>query len=249
MAEVRAYWLGRIPYRECWELQRALVEAIRRREQPDSVLLLEHPHVFTMGRRADPANLRWSEEKCARHGVEVVWSDRGGDATYHGPGQLVGYGLIDLPRLGTDILSYLAALGASLVTYLAELGIESRYERGELTGVWSHAGDDGPPEKVAAIGVRFNQRTITSHGFALNLTTDLEVFNQGILPCGLTGRRATSVAALGGPAPTVEDAAQAYLPHLARALGVDAAWADAAELEALPPAPPEPAVGPSLPVL
>lgn len=250
MGMVRTYWLGSIPYRECWDLQRSLVEAIRRREHPDTLLLLEHPHVFTMGRRADPENLRWSEEECARRGVEVVWSDRGGDATYHGPGQLVGYGLLDLPRLGTDIIAYIRGLERSLIEYLAALGIESESGGSELTGVWSHAGGpSGPLEKVAAIGVRFNQRTITSHGFAINLTTDLEVFNEGILPCGLNGKRATSVAALGGPVATVEDAAHAYLPHFAREFGVEVEWADPSVLRSLPPPTSEPALGPSLRVL
>jgi lipoyl(octanoyl) transferase len=249
MPVVRTYWLGRIPYRECWELQRSMVEAIRQRQQPDSMLLLEHEPVFTMGRSAAPGHLRWSLDECARRGVEVVWSDRGGDATYHGPGQLVGYGLLDLPRLGTDILAYIRGVEQSLIAYLAQLGLASEPGGKGLTGVWSHAGAAaGGLEKVAAIGVKFNHHSITSHGFALNLTTDLEVFNQGIVPCGLEGRRATSVLALGGPRLEVEDSAAGYARRFAAAFGVELEWADPEDLRSLPPAPPEPVLGPVLPV-
>jgi lipoyl(octanoyl) transferase len=224
---VRAYWLGRIPYRECWDLQRAAVAAIRAGGHPDSLLMLEHPAVFTIGRRGDGSTLLWTEAECARRGVEVVWTDRGGDATYHGPGQLVGYPLLDLPRLGSDILRHIRDLERSLIAYLGSLGIESEPGGEGLTGVWSGGG------KVGAIGVKLNQH-VTSHGFALNLTSDLDVFNAGIVPCGLVGKRATSVAELGGPRVAVEDAARAYLPHFARTFDVAASWADADELRALP---------------
>jgi lipoyl(octanoyl) transferase len=250
MPLIRTYWLGRIGYRDCWELQRSMVEAIRRREHPDSLLLLEHPPVFTMGRSTDPDHLRWDAGECARRGVEVVWTDRGGDATYHGPGQLVGYGLIDLPRLGTDILAYIRGLEASLISYLAQLGLPSEAGGKGLTGVWSPVGGpEGELEKVAAIGVKFNHHAITSHGFALNLTTDLEVFNEGIVPCGLEGRRAASVLALGGPRLEVEDSARAYVRWFAETFGVELQWADPEELRSLPPAPPEPVLGPVLRVL
>jgi lipoyl(octanoyl) transferase len=246
---VRAYWLGRVPYRACWNLQRSLVEAVRQGRQPDTFLLLEHPHVFTMGRRGHVDHLLWSEEECARRGVEVVWSDRGGDATYHGPGQLVGYGILDLERLGLDILTYIHGLESSLIDYLGSLDLRSEPGGPGLTGVWSHAGGpDGPLEKVGAIGVKLNQ-SVTSHGFALNLTTDLGIFNEGIVPCGLSGKRATSVEALGGVAVPVEDGGRTYLPFLARMLGVETAWGDAAELDALPQPPPEPELAPRLQVI
>jgi lipoyl(octanoyl) transferase len=236
MRKLLVSWLGRIPYRACWDLQRSLVEAVRS-GRPDHLLLLEHEPVFTMGRRGDQAHLRWSEEECRRHGVEVVWSDRGGDATYHGPGQLVGYPIIDLARLGIDVITYIRKLETSLIDYLAGIGIAAEPGGKGMTGVWSSGTPNGNTEKVAAIGVKLT-RMITSHGFALNLTTDLEVFNQGIVPCGLDGKRATSVAALGGPRIIVKEAALAYVPHIARTLGVDAVWADPAELHALPSAPP-----------
>jgi lipoate-protein ligase B len=227
---VRAYWLGSLRYREAWDLQRAIVSAIRAGTHPDTLLLLEHPHVFTIGRRGDGSTLLWSEAECVRRGVEVVWTDRGGDATYHGPGQLVGYPLLDLPRLGSDVLRHVRDLELSLVSYLDSLGIRSQPGSKGMTGVWSDGG------KVAAIGVKLNQH-VTSHGFALNLTTDLEIFNQGIVPCGLVGKRATSVRALGGPAPDVDEAARAYPEHFGRSFGVTVAWGEPAELRALPPAP------------
>src|SRR5437868_5540870 len=104
---VRAFWLGRVPYRRAWDLQRSLVDGVRSGTLPDTLLLLEHPHVFTMGRAGSADHLLWDDQECTRREVEVVWSDRGGDATYHGPGQLVGYPIVDLTTLGHDILSYL----------------------------------------------------------------------------------------------------------------------------------------------
>jgi lipoyl(octanoyl) transferase len=206
------------------------VAAVRDGRQPDTLLLLEHPAVFTIGRRSDGSTLLWSAEECARRGVEVVWTDRGGDATYHGPGQLVGYPILDLPRLGSDILRHIRDLERALIAYLAALGLESEPGGPELTGVWSAGA------KVGAIGVKLNQHAISSHGFALNLTTDLDVFNQGIVPCGLAGRRATSVRELGGPAIAVADAARAFPEHFGRCYGMSVAWADPSELRSLPPA-------------
>lgn len=230
---VRAYWLGTVPYREAWDLQRAIVAAIKAGEHPDTLLLLEHPDVFTIGRRGDGSTVLWDEAERARHGVELVWTDRGGDATFHGPGQLVGYPLLDLPPLGSDILRHIRDLERSLISYLAALGLASEPGGEGLTGVWSGGG------KVGAIGVKLNQH-VTSHGFALNLTTDLAKFNAGIVPCGLTGRRATSVRELGGPVLAVADAARAYPEHFARCFDVTVEWGDPAELRQLAPAPPEP---------
>jgi lipoyl(octanoyl) transferase len=224
---VRAYWLGRVPYRQAWDVQRAAVAAVRAGDHPDSLLLLEHPAVFTIGRRSDGSTLLWSEAECARRGIEVVWSDRGGDATYHGPGQLVGYPILDLARLGSDILRHIRDLERSMISYLRTLGIESEPGGPDLTGVWSGGG------KVGAIGVKLHQH-VSGHGFALNLTTDLEVFNGGIVPCGLAGRRATSVAELGGPVVGVEDAARAYAGHFGRCYEVAVDWGEPEELIALP---------------
>src|SRR5438105_2652057 len=221
---VRAYWLGRVAYRECWDLQRSLVEGVHRGAHPGALLLLEHPPVFTIGRRGDGTTLLWNEEDCARRGVEVVWTDRGGDATYHGPGQLVGYPILHLPRLGSDVLSHIRSLEGSLVAYLRTLGLAAEPGGRGLTGVWSSGG------KVAAIGVKLSHGAVSSHGFALNLTSDLETFNTGIVPCGLVGKRATSVFELSGRRLDVEAAARDYVSHFEEAFEATAEWADPAEV-------------------
>ncbi len=224
--EVSAYWLSSVAYRRAWRLQQAVVAAVRAGLQPPSLLLLEHPHVFTIGRRGDGSTLLWSEEECRRRGIEVVWTDRGGDVTYHGPGQLVGYPIVDMVGLGTDVLRFIRGLERSLVSYLATLGLEAEPGGKGLTGVWSQGA------KVAAIGIKLTDQ-VTSHGFALNLTTDLDIFNRGIVPCGLVGRRATSVLELTGLRVEVAEAARAYAPHFGRQFGIGIRWGDPAELWAL----------------
>lgn len=207
---VRSCWLGRVPYRQAWALQQALVEEVRA-GGPDTLLLLEHPHVFTMGTRGSESNVLWDSAERRRRDVEVIWVDRGGDVTYHGPGQLTGYPILDLNRQGGDLLKYLRRLEASLIAYLGELGVAAASVPG-LTGVWQ--GD----AKVAAIGVK-KSGPVVSHGFALNLTTDLDFF-KGIVPCGLDGKRATSIAELTGRRIPVEAAARAYEKHFAAAFEV-----------------------------
>ena len=219
---VRACWLGRVPYRQAWDLQAALVRELRRGLGEDTLLLLEHPHVFTMGKAASPDHLLWDVAERERRGVEVVWSDRGGEATYHGPGQLVGYPVIDLARLELTIPAYLDRLERSLIAYLAELGIEAQPGEPGLTGVWLRG------EKLAAIGVKLN-RSVVSHGFALNLTTDLEYFD-GIVPCGHVDLRPTSVEAVSGRRIEVEEAARAYAAVFAREFAVTLDWAPAGTL-------------------
>jgi lipoyl(octanoyl) transferase len=212
---VRAGWLGSTPYREAWDLQATLVSAVRAGE-PDILLLLEHPNVFTMGKAASAQHLLWDQEELARRHIDVVWSDRGGEATYHGPGQLVGYPIVDLARLGLTIPGYLQKLEASIIDYLQQVGIESEPGERGLTGVWH----DG--EKVAAIGVKLN-RSVVSHGFALNLTTDLANFD-GIVPCGHMEKRPTSVEAVTGKKVDSESAAREYAKHFAKAFGIEVTW-------------------------
>ena len=232
---VRAYWLGRIGYRPAWDLQRALVERVRAGEAPSTLLLLEHDHVFSMGRRATVDHLLWDEPERDRREVEVVWSDRGGDVTYHGPGQLVAYPILDLPALGSDILSLIRGLERSLIAYLAELGMTAVAGDEGYTGVWM----PGHRAKIAAIGVKLNQH-VSNHGLALNVNPDLDYFS-GIVPCGIDDRGVTSITAEGGPRLEVETAARAYLPHFAREFGCRAALHNSAELEGLAAsAPPEP---------
>lgn len=232
---MRACWLGRIGYRPAWDIQRGLVEAVRAGQEPSTLLLLEHEHVFSMGRRATLDHLLWDEEERARRGVEVVFSDRGGDVTYHGPGQLVGYPIFDLPALGTDILSLIRGLETSLIAYLEALGLAAVPGDRGYTGVWT----PGFGAKVAAIGVKLNHH-VSSHGFALNLDHD-PAFFEGIVPCGIDDRAVTSVAALGGPRLSAESAARALAPHLALTFGSELRWVPAEEVAAAAQAaPPEP---------
>ncbi|MEA2629367.1 MAG: lipoyl(octanoyl) transferase [Chloroflexota bacterium] len=213
---VRACSLGSTGYREAWDLQAEIVSAIREGHAPDTLLLLEHPHVFTMGKAASPDHVLWDEGELSQRDVEVIWSDRGGEATYHGPGQLVGYPILDLAHFDLTIPSYLQKLEQSLIDYLRELGIESEPGEPGLTGVWSQG------EKVAAIGIKLN-RSVVSHGFALNLTTNLGYFD-GIVPCGHADKRPTSVEALTGVRVKTSDAARDYAKHFARVFGAEAEW-------------------------
>lgn len=221
LPRVRACWLGSVPYREAWDLQAELVTGLRAGTGHDTLLLLEHPHVFTLGKAASQADLLWDEDERARRYVEVVWSDRGGEATYHGPGQLVGYPVLDLAHLDLSIPRYLELLERSLIEYLAELGIDSQPGEPGLTGVWRGR------EKLAAIGIKLN-RSVVSHGFALNVTTDLEYF-EGIIPCGHAELRPTSVAAAGGRPVATRAAAEAYARHFGRVFGVGVEWVPSLE--------------------
>jgi lipoyl(octanoyl) transferase len=175
---------GLVPYAKAWELQKELVRLRRNGEIPDTLLLLEHPPVYTVGRAArDASNLGAGEEYLRSLGAEVFWSDRGGDATFHGPGQLVGYPILLLPERDTH--SYLRRLEGVLIRALADYAIEG-WHHPEYTGVWVEK------KKIAAIGVKFSSGWITSHGFALNVSTDLSWFDR-ITPCGIRGYGVTSL--------------------------------------------------------
>jgi lipoyl(octanoyl) transferase len=214
---VRASWLGSTPYQEAWDLQADLVAAVRDGHAPDTLLLLEHPHVFTMGKAASADDILWDETERAGRGVDVIWSDRGGEATYHGAGQLVGYPIIDLTHFELTIPAYIQKLEQSLIEYLRELDVASEPGERGLTGVWSQG------EKLAAIGIKLN-RPIVSHGFALNLTTDLQYFD-GIVPCGHADKRPTSVEALTGRRIDTATAARDYATHFAEVFGAHTEWA------------------------
>jgi len=183
--------LGRVPYAEALALQRSLVEARRAGSVPDLLLLVEHPHVLTLGVRGDGgrSHILASAETLAARGIDVHEAGRGGDITYHGPGQLVGYPIVDLNPDRRDVHRYVRDLEEVLIRTVADYGIAAGRVQG-LTGVW--VGD----EKLAAIGVRIS-RWITSHGFALNVSTDLEYFGL-IVPCGIADRGVTSLELLTG---------------------------------------------------
>lgn len=176
--------LGVVPYREAWALQRRLVERRRAREIPDTLVLLSHPPVVTVGRGATTEHLLGSPDDLAARGVELVETDRGGDVTFHGPGQIVGYPVLDLTGRGRDLHRYLRDLEEVILRALGAFGVEAGREPG-LTGVWVEGA------KVAAIGIRVS-RWITHHGFALNVDTDLSYFDL-IVPCGISDRPVTSM--------------------------------------------------------
>ncbi|MCX7605276.1 MAG: lipoyl(octanoyl) transferase LipB [Bryobacteraceae bacterium] len=179
--------LGLVPYGQAWDLQRELERRRKAGEIPDQLLLLEHPHVLTLGRNGKPEHLLVSRERLAELGIEFYEIDRGGDITYHGPGQIVGYPVIDLREWKRDVVAYVRGIEEVIIRALARFGIESWREPG-ATGVWTRAG------KICAIGVHIS-RWVTTHGFALNWTTDLKYY-QYIVPCGLP-RPVTSMEALG----------------------------------------------------
>ena len=179
--------LGRLGYGEAFELQRTLVDRRKLGLIPDQLLIVEHPHVITLGRSGRAEHLLASEEVLRRAGVSFHHTDRGGDITYHGPGQVVGYPILDLREWKRDVTAYVRAIEQVLIDTLGEFGITAGRIPG-CTGVWVN------DRKVAAIGVHIS-RWVTSHGFALNHTTDLSYF-QYIVPCGLT-KPVTSMAELG----------------------------------------------------
>lgn len=182
--EVR--WLGRIPYAEGLALQEELVPRRRAGEEPDLLLLLEHPHVITLGSGSSAEHVVADEARRAELGIELFEAGRGGDVTYHGPGQLVGYPILDLKPDRKDLHAYLRDLGEVLIRVAAAFDIEARRSPGQ-TGVWTGTG------KLAAIGVRVSSGWITSHGFALNVATDLSYFGT-IVPCGIPDREVTSLS-------------------------------------------------------
>jgi lipoyl(octanoyl) transferase len=201
--------LGVVPYEQGVELQRTLVEERRAGRVPDLLLLLEHPHVITLGAKRDAAksHLLAAPEALIARGVELHESGRGGDITYHGPGQLVGYPILDLKPDRCDVHKYVRDLEEVMIRAAADFGIHADRVKG-LTGAW--VGTD----KLGAIGVRIS-RWITSHGFALNVTTDLEYFNL-IVPCGITSGGVTSLEKAAGRPVNMADAEAAVVSHFSK---------------------------------
>jgi lipoyl(octanoyl) transferase len=197
--------LGRVDYASALQLQQQFAAGRKQGLVPDQLLLLEHPHVITMGRNGHMENLLANHDILSRAGISFYPTDRGGDVTYHGPGQLVGYPILDLRDWKRDVGAYVRAVEETIITTLAEYGIQAG-RIPKLTGVW--VGE----RKIAAIGVHLS-RWVTSHGFALNVSTDLSYF-QYIVPCGLT-RPVTSMAALGVRA-SLEEVGAKLAVHFAR---------------------------------
>ena len=224
--------LGILPYDQAWKLQQRLAAEIAAGKRPPTLLLLQHPHTYTFGRRGNPDNLLWDGEELTRRRISVHWVDRGGDVTYHGPGQLVGYPLIPLAAGGlmvqnseraagkestrlpqADYLGYIRKLERSLISALARLGVASGQLNG-LTGVWVQPHVPSrclrcPPElrsspaKIAAIGLKVDVKGISRHGFALNINPDMSYW-EGIVGCGLGDYPVTCLADLLYPLPALD---------------------------------------------
>jgi lipoyl(octanoyl) transferase len=220
--------LGLMDYERAWKLQDEYAAEIAEGKRLPTLLLLEHPHVYTFGRRGKQENLLWGESQLKEKGIDIHWVDRGGDVTYHGPGQLVGYPLLPLsplpPRQGisdkdngripqADYVGYIRKLEKTLIVALARLGLVAG-QRSGLTGVWIQADvhsrcprckpeDRLKPAKIAAIGVKVDARGVSRHGFALNVNPDMDYW-EGIIACGLQDEPVVSLADLFAEPPPME---------------------------------------------
>jgi lipoyl(octanoyl) transferase len=220
--------LGRIGYLEGLALQQQLVELRHQGRIGNTLLLLEHPPVLTLGRNSDRRNIVADAALLARRGVTVHEINRGGDVTYHGPGQLVGYPIVDLrsftPRMG--ILDYVRRLEEVLIRVAGEYGVPAQRIAGR-TGVWTVAGGSIAEKKMAAIGVHVS-RGITSHGFALNVTTDLRDFEL-IVPCGIADRGVTNLADEADSMVSMEPVSHAVARQFGRVFGCQVLWLERLE--------------------
>jgi len=239
--------LGRIEYGAAWELQRRLVAARKAALVPDLLLLCEHPHTITLGRNGKLDHLRASPELLRQMDVAFFETDRGGDITYHGPGQLVGYPILDLAGMRRDVSWYVSGLEEAMIRTAAEWGIAARRVP-ERRGVWVEtaaglpAGTGGgaregrkdepnDEQKLGAIGVHVS-RWVTSHGFALNVSTALRYFDL-IVPCGIAGKRATSLEKLLGRPVQLREVAPRVTAHFGAVFALPWRQAGVAELEAM----------------
>ena len=231
------FHLGTIDFLSARATQQDLASEIGAGERPPALLLLEHPHTFTFGSSADAGNLLWGERELADRSVKVHWTDRGGDATYHGPGQLVGYPVLPLGRLKADgrlpkgdFVGYLRDLETVLIRTLADLGLGAG-QRKDHTGVWvqpdvaSRCINCPPaarrvPSKLASIGVRVTAQGVSQHGFALNVAPDMEYW-EGIVACDLPETPMVSLANLLDPAPTMEQVSEAIVREFGSVFQLD----------------------------
>lgn len=208
-------FLGRVPYREAWDLQKSLVDQRLAGEVPDTLLLLEHDPVITLGRAGKRDSLLVDEAELARRGVELVHSDRGGDITWHGPGQIIGYAILDLREGARDVRRFVRGLEQTVIDTCRDYGLSTERLDG-APGVWLRDPPRGD-RKIAAIGARFS-RWITHHGFALNVNPNLEGFGV-IVPCGLQGKAVTSLEAELGHKVPLGEVMEGLAGHFARVFG------------------------------
>jgi lipoyl(octanoyl) transferase len=240
MKELLVVDLGLMEYGAAWELQRRVAAARKSGAIPDVLLLCEHPHVITLGRSGKISNLRASDSILRQMGVSFIETDRGGDITYHGPGQLVGYPILNLAEIRRDVAWYVRSLEEAMIRATAEFGIDSKRVAGH-TGVWVDVPPDGKEveeieevkdeEKLAAIGVHLS-RWVTSHGFAYNVSTDLRYFDL-IVPCGIAGKRATSLEKLLDRRLELQEVAPRIASHLGTIFGREPRTCGRDALEAL----------------
>jgi len=209
--------LGQKEYREVYDLQKELLQQRLHGQIDDTLLLLEHPPTITVGKSGKLENVRVSRQKLTSAGVSLIFTDRGGDVTYHGPGQIVGYPILDLRERERDIHQYVHNLEEVLIRTLADYGIKSGRDHGHA-GVWVN------DEEIAALGLSV-RRWITMHGFALNVNTDLDHFSL-INPCGFTNKAATSMARLLGYELPVYEITECLLDHFAQVFEVELKFTD-----------------------
>jgi lipoyl(octanoyl) transferase len=217
--------LGRVPYGPACELQRQIVQARKARAVPDVLLVCEHPHVITLGRNGTRDHLHAGEALLEQMNVEFHTTDRGGDITYHGPGQVVGYPILDLTEHRRDIAWYVWQLEEVMVRASADFGLAAKRLEGQH-GVWIETADG--EEKLGALGVHLS-RWVTSHGFAYNVSTDLRYFDL-IVPCGIAGKRVTSVERALGRAVSMSEARARLIDHFASVFVRQASEIGTAEL-------------------
>jgi lipoyl(octanoyl) transferase len=231
-ARIAATWVGRIGYRDAWQLQKDLVAERADGLIEDRLLLLEHDAVLTLGRQADDAHVLATPRQLSRRGIELIRVERGGEVTYHGPGQLVAYPIIRLGDRGLLVRPLVSALEEAMIQTCATLGVET-YRRDGHPGCWVEGSKGGPPRKIGALGLRI-ERGVSYHGIALNVDPDLRDFDL-IDPCGMPGLVSTSIAEeLGRTAepPTtaaVERAARIFAEAFATAIGAPLAWLESRE--------------------
>lgn len=199
--------LGRTKYAEAWDLQKKIFSVKLEQRISDVLLFTEHEHVYTLGKAADDNHLLAKNEELSKKGVDVYWIDRGGDITYHGPGQIVGYPIIDLNQHYNDIHRYLRDIEEAIIRTLANYGITAGREP-EFTGVWVKN------EKIAAIGVKVS-KWITMHGFALNINTDLSYFDR-IIPCGIFHKGVTSLKNILGKEVSLTEVQRHLVSHFSQ---------------------------------
>jgi lipoyl(octanoyl) transferase len=223
--------LGLVPYAPACELQRELVEARKANAVPDVLLLCEHPHVITLGRNGKREHLRANDRLLTQMQVEFHATDRGGDITYHGPGQIVGYPILDLAEHRRDIRWYVEQLEETMIRATRDFGIQAHRVAGKH-GIWvgSPNGTAAAEEKLAALGVHLS-RWVTSHGFAYNVSTDLRYFDL-IVPCGIPDARATSLERILGRAVETAEGKARLSTHFADVFGYSVTAVSRGDLEA-----------------